>query len=171
MQASRLKLRSNLGYNINDNHGNRSNDAWNEWLNGSYTHMTYEEFLCSGRSSVYGSNYQPWTEYIEVQWQRRWLEPGMFTINMPYNEDAFKKAVLATLEGRDETGIITKRQIETKPEGTFLTLSGYFAEGILKWGQVVRQAKSPLTASVYKDGIAKLIAMGLTSYRKPQLLL
>ena len=133
MQSSRLILRSNLGYNINNNHG-------------------------SGGSSTY----ETYTPYIEIQWQRRWTEPGQFTVYMPYSEDAFEKAVLVTLEGREETGIITKRQIQATPNGVFLTLSGYFAEGMLKWGRRAREFT--LDSARFGPSVARFIAELLTSY-------
>ena len=134
MQASRLTLRSNLGYNINDNHG-------------------------SGGSS---SPYDAYTPYIEVHWQRRWKQAGQFTILLPYTADVFNKAVLATLENRDEVGIISKREISVKADGTYITLSGYFAEGALKWG---RHFKEQTFKQYYEcECLAKYIAETLTSY-------
>lgn len=113
-------------------------------------------------SSVVGENGTPYIDYIEIQWNRRWTSPGDFTIYMPFDHEVYAQATIARLEGRPETGIILKREVKVGTEGTFMTLSGFFAESALKWGTHLTQLS--ITASNWPTQIAKLIAETLTSY-------
>ncbi len=74
----------------------------------------------------------PEIDFIEASWNRKWKEPGNFTIYTTVrNWNPKIKFVRNT--SRPEIGIIQKKTIESKVEGMFITASGYFAERALFW--------------------------------------
>lgn len=71
--------------------------------------------------------------FIELQWNRRFNGFGDFSVYMPVAEyDPNIKYIQNT--GRPETGIVQKIVYEQKPEGDFVTISGFFIEALLNWG-------------------------------------
>lgn len=77
----------------------------------------------------------PAIDFIEITWNRKWKEPGNFTIYTSYKEWNDKIKYI-NIEGRPETGIVQKVVVEKKTEGTFITAKGYFAEKALNWAVV-----------------------------------
>ena len=88
--------------------------------------------------SLTGTLLQSDIPYIEVQWNRKMYEAGNFSVYLrlqDYNPNiAFYK-----LDGRPEWGMVQKYDYQDKPEGEFVTLSGFFAEFCLKWGTAMAQ--------------------------------
>lgn len=77
-------------------------------------------------------NILPAIDFIEIVWQRKWKEPGTFSIyTIAKKWDNRIKYI--TIDGRHETGIVQKVVVEKKIEGTFITASGLFAEKALNW--------------------------------------
>lgn len=73
--------------------------------------------------------------FIELQWNRRFNGFGDFVIYMPVSEyDPDVKYIQNV--GRPETGIIQKIVYEQKPEGDFVTISGFFIEQLLNYGML-----------------------------------
>lgn len=69
-------------------------------------------------------------DLIEFSWNRKFFESGNFTLYLPaknYAEDI----KYVQVDGRPETGIVQKKVYEEKPEGNFVTLSGFFIEKLL----------------------------------------
>lgn len=120
------------------------------------------QFLDIVGNQIRTDNNMSYPDYVEVQWNRRWNAPGDFTVYMPFDYSCYCEAMAVKLEGRPEVGLITKREITVGTEGTFLTFSGLFAEGILKWGSHLTQLS--ITASNWPTQLAKLIAETLTSH-------
>lgn len=74
----------------------------------------------------------PDIEFIEVAWNRKWKEPGTFSVytSAIYWDERIK---YVKNSGRPETGIVQKVVVERKAQGTFVTASGFFAEKVLDW--------------------------------------
>lgn len=75
-------------------------------------------------------------DFIELQWTRKCFEPGNFTLLMRAKDwdNAIK---YIQLKDRPETGIIQKVQYENKPDGEYITASGFFIEKLLDWGMLL----------------------------------
>lgn len=115
--------------------------------------------------------------FIELQWSRRWNGFGEFVLYMPASEyDSAVKYIQNV--GRPETGIVQKIVYEQKPEGDFVTLSGFFIEALLNWGALWKDKNyTATTASGVRTRIRTLVrdCMTLTvpptvsSYTDPEL--
>lgn len=66
-------------------------------------------------------------DFIEVSWNRKWTEPGDFSIHLAA-KDWNKHAKFVRNTGRPETGIIQKTVYEVTAQGAMVTISGFFAE-------------------------------------------
>lgn len=72
-------------------------------------------------------------DFIELQWNRKYLECGSFVIYLATSDyDVDIKYV--QYSDRPETGIIQKIEYEEKVGGRFVTLSGFFVDKILDGG-------------------------------------
>lgn len=71
-------------------------------------------------------------DYIEVQWNRKWYECGMFSVYMAA-KDWNKNYKYFRLNGRPERGVVLKVEYEQSNNGDFVTLSGLFLQGLLNW--------------------------------------
>lgn len=69
-------------------------------------------------------------DFIEVSWNRKWTEPGDFSIHLAA-KDWNKHAKFVRNTGRPETGIIQKTVYEVTAQGAMVTVSGFFAEKVL----------------------------------------
>ncbi|WP_455046635.1 Gp37-like protein [Mogibacterium timidum] len=69
-------------------------------------------------------------DFIEVAWNRKWREPGDFSVYLAA-KDWNRSAKFVKNNGRPETGIIQKTVYEVTPQGAMVTLSGFFAEHVL----------------------------------------
>lgn len=69
-------------------------------------------------------------DFIEVSWNRKWTEPGDFSIHLAA-KDWNKHAKFVRNTGRPETGIIQKTVYEVTAQGAMVTISGFFAEKVL----------------------------------------
>lgn len=78
-------------------------------------------------------------EFIELQWTRRCYEAGNFTLLMRA-EDWDNDIKYVQVDGRRETGIVQKIQYENKPDGEYITASGFFIEKLLDWGMFFSDA-------------------------------
>lgn len=115
--------------------------------------------------------------FIELQWNRSFNGFGDFAVYMPVSEyDAAVKYIQNA--GRPETGIVQKIVYEQKPEGDFVTLSGFFIEALLNWGALWKDKNyTATTASGVRTRIRTLVrdCMTLTvpptvsSYTDPEL--
>lgn len=85
-------------------------------------------------------------EVIELQWNRKYFETGDFVLYISA-KDYSSDFQYIRVEGRPETGIFQKPVYEEKPEGEFVTLSGYFLDTVLYWG-------SPLDSITYSGRTA-----------------
>lgn len=115
--------------------------------------------------------------FIELQWSRRWNGFGEFSVYMTAaTYDPEIKYIKN--EGRPETGIVQKIVYEQKPEGDFVTISGFFIEALLNWGALWKDKNyTATTASGVRTRIRTLVrdCMTLTvpptvsSYTDPEL--
>lgn len=72
----------------------------------------------------------PDIDFIELSWNRKWKEPGDFSIHLAAKD--WNRAVkFVKNSGRPETGIIQKTVYEVTTHGAMVTLSGFFAEHVL----------------------------------------
>lgn len=78
--------------------------------------------------------------FIELQWNRRWNGFGDFVVYLPVSEYDPNIKYIQNV-GRPETGIVQKIVYQQKPEGDFVTISGFFIEALLNWG-ALWQAKN-----------------------------
>lgn len=78
-------------------------------------------------------------EFIELQWTRKCYEAGNFTLLMRA-EDWDNDIKYVQVDGRRETGIVQKIQYEHKPDGEYITASGFFIEKLLDWGMFFSDA-------------------------------
>lgn len=102
-------------------------------------------------------------KYINLQWIRRYYEPGMFTVQIPSEEYLLNAQYVYNLE-RPEVGIIDKFEYSKKTDGKLILLSGYFYEYKLndkityprfnKVGNIENVARS--IVETYKDDIPLL---------------
>lgn len=67
--------------------------------------------------------------YINLQWKRRYYEPGEFTAQIRKSDYLPGAAYLYSLD-RPEVGVLQKVQTYTNVKGDFLLISGHFAEKI-----------------------------------------
>ena len=95
--------------------------------------------------------------FIELQWNRRWNGFGDFVLYMPIAEYDSSIKYIKNL-GRPETGIVQKIVYEQKPEGDFVTLSGFFIEALLNWGALWKDKNyTATTASGVRTRIRTLV--------------
>lgn len=66
-------------------------------------------------------------DFIEVAWNRKWIEPGDFSIHLAA-ADWNQNVKFVKNSGRPETGIVQKIVYEVTPQGALVTISGFFAE-------------------------------------------
>ncbi len=66
-------------------------------------------------------------KYINLQWTRRYYEPGEFSVQLPASEYVNDCVYLYTKD-RPEVGIIQKREYADGYDGKIMQLSGYFYE-------------------------------------------
>lgn len=66
-------------------------------------------------------------QFINLQWNRRYYEPGEFSVQLPA-EEYTSEAVYIFTKDRPELGIIQKREFADGYEGEVIQLSGYFYE-------------------------------------------
>lgn len=72
-------------------------------------------------------------DFIELQWNRKYLECGSFVIYLAASDyDTDIKYV--QYSDRPETGIVQKIEYEEKVGGRFVTLSGFFVDKVLDGG-------------------------------------
>lgn len=79
-------------------------------------------------------------DFIEVSWNRKWTEPGDFSIHLAA-KDWNKHVKFVKNTGRPETGIVQKTVYEVTPQGALVTISGFFAEKALS-GVVLHSDKN-----------------------------
>lgn len=75
-------------------------------------------------------NQLPDIDFVELSWNRKWKEPGDFSVYMAA-KDWNKSAKFVKNTGRPETGIVQKSVYEITPQGAMVTISGFFAEHVL----------------------------------------
>ena len=102
-------------------------------------------------------------KFINLQWIRRYYEPGEFNVQIPASEYDADAAYLFTTD-RPELGLIQKRQYADGYDGEVIQLSGYFYEYKLNdkivyprfndTGNIETLARS--IVSTYKDDIPLL---------------
>lgn len=101
-------------------------------------------------------NELPEMDFIEIAWNRKWNEPGNFSVYTTiqcWNPNIkFVKNL-----GRPETGIVQKIAIESKPEGTFITATGYFAEQALFWAVLRNDLNINASSDIAENIESKLI--------------
>lgn len=101
--------------------------------------------------------------FIELQWNRKYHECGSFELYMSvkdYNpEDVYIENV-----GCPELGIIQKVHEEEKPEGTFVTLTGYFIEKLLDLSMMWQGISNGNQYPSYRGAIKVLLALGFTQF-------
>lgn len=68
-----------------------------------------------------------YVKFINLQWIRRYYEPGEFSLQLPASEYLSDAAYLFTKD-RPELGIIQKREYADGYDGKVMQLSGYFYE-------------------------------------------
>ena len=66
-------------------------------------------------------------KYINLQWTRRYYEPGEFSVQLPASEYVSDAVYLYTKD-RPEVGIIQKREYADGYDGEVMQLSGFFYE-------------------------------------------
>lgn len=66
-------------------------------------------------------------KYINLQWLRRYYEPGEFSVQLPVSEYD-DNAVYVFTKDRPELGIVQKRQYADGYDGEVIQISGYFYE-------------------------------------------
>ena len=66
-------------------------------------------------------------KYINLQWIRRYYEPGEFSVQLPASE-YMADAVYLFTKDRPELGLVQKRQYADGYDGEIIQLSGYFFE-------------------------------------------
>ncbi len=78
------------------------------------------------------SNFAPlmFFKYIELQWNRKFYDIGDFSVQIPANEYN-PRAKFVWLKGRPELGLIQKVEYSESSSGSFVQLSGFFAEKLL----------------------------------------
>ena len=69
-------------------------------------------------------------DFIEVAWNRKWTEAGDFSVRLAA-QDWNQHVKFVKNTGRPETGIVQKTVYEVTAQGTFATISGFFAEKAL----------------------------------------
>lgn len=69
-------------------------------------------------------------DFIEVAWNRKWREPGDFSVHLAA-KDWNKHVKFVKNTGRPETGIVQKTVYEVTSQGALVTISGFFAEKAL----------------------------------------
>lgn len=69
-------------------------------------------------------------DFIEFAWNRKFFESGNFTIYLTA-KGYIDNIKYVQVDDRPETGIVQKKVYEEKPEGSFVTLSGFFIEKLL----------------------------------------
>ena len=95
--------------------------------------------------------------FIELQWNRRFNGFGDFALYMPISEYDPNIKYIQNID-RPETGIVQKIVYEQKPEGDFVTLSGYFIEWLLNWGALWKDKNyTATTASGVRTRIRTLV--------------
>lgn len=78
------------------------------------------------------NNFQPvaYLQYINLQWNREYYQPGDFSAQVPAEQYDGKMAYLYTPD-RPEVGIIQKVELTETVKGRFVQLSGFFLEAVL----------------------------------------
>lgn len=100
--------------------------------------------------------------FIELQWNRRFNGFGDFSLYMPISEYDSNIKYVQNI-GRPETGIVQKIVYEQKPEGDFITLSGYFVEWLLNWGALWKDKNyTATTAAGVRTHIRRIVRDGMT---------
>lgn len=95
--------------------------------------------------------------FIELQWDRRWNGFGEFSVYMTADTYDPETKYIKN-EGRPETGIVQKIVYEQKPEGDFVTISGFFIEALLNWGALWKAKNyTATTASGVRTRIRTLV--------------
>lgn len=69
-------------------------------------------------------------DFIEVAWNRKWTEAGDFSVRLAA-QDWNQHVKFVKNTGRPEIGIVQKTVYEVTAQGTFATISGFFAEKAL----------------------------------------
>lgn len=100
--------------------------------------------------------------FIELQWNRRFNGFGDFSLYMPISEYDSSIKYIQNID-RPETGIVQKIVYEQKPEGDFITLSGYFIEALLNWGALWKDKNyTATTAAGVRTHIRRIVRDGMT---------
>lgn len=75
------------------------------------------------------ANFAPlnYFKFIELQWNRKFYEPGDFSVQILY-EEYDPSAKFVQLIGRPELGLIQKVEYSESSDGIYVQLSGFFAE-------------------------------------------
>ena len=95
--------------------------------------------------------------FIELQWNRRFNGFGDFSLYMPISEYDPNIKYVQNID-RPETGIVQKIVYEQKPEGDFVTISGFFIEALLNWGALWKAKNyTATTASGVRTRIRTLV--------------
>ena len=66
-------------------------------------------------------------KYLNLQWIRRYYEPGEYSVQIPIKYYKPNMAYIYTNE-RPETGIVQKSEYKTNYQGAYMQVSGYFLE-------------------------------------------
>ncbi len=85
---------------------------------------------------MYGSELKA-PEIIELSWNRKFNEAGNFSIYMPASSYKSEYKYVQIFD-RPETGVIQKTVYEEKPQGDYVTLSGFFIEKLLDGGALLQ---------------------------------
>lgn len=100
--------------------------------------------------------------FIELQWNRRFNGFGDFSVYMPVEQYNSAIKYIQNVD-RPETGIVQKVIYEQKPEGDFITLTGYFIEALLNWGALWKDKNYiATTAAGVRTHIRRIVRDGMT---------
>lgn len=109
-------------------------------------------------------------DFIELGWNRKYREPGNFTLYMPAREWKNKPFLYIQIEGRKETAIVQKVVYEKKTEGDFVTISGFFIEKLLDWGcNIYPETLTATKAEDVQKAVEGLLAADFSRTSNPQL--
>lgn len=101
-----------------------------------------------------------YTDFIELQWNRKLYEAGSFVLYMAA-EHYNPRIKYIQNEDRPETGIVQKVEFEETSRGKFITLSGFFIEKLLDMGAFtttqIMDATGAKSSAAVEEGIRILL--------------
>ncbi len=101
-----------------------------------------------------------YTDFIELQWNRKLYEAGSFVLYMAA-EHYNPRIKYIQNEDRPETGIVQKVEFEETSRGKFITLSGFFIEKLLDMGAFtttqIMDATGAKSSAAAEEGIKILL--------------